>query len=374
MATTHASVQTCRPQAGVAEHSLTRASTIAHDECVASGQIRSLQPVRSRLRDTEPVRSLRSGRARGALSGASVRRRLERDLHDGVQSELVALIVKRAVAQQAPETPRALAHMLAAIQARAQAALDSVRNIARGIHPPMLADLDIREALRAQPLRVPARVSIAGMAPRSEDEVEAGGFSPAPRHSRMSQNVWAGRRRSRSRCTTTARWVRVEDDGRGFDPAQTRGGAGLGIVRDRVEAVGGRHELSSSPGRGTVLAISLPWPARQPSRKRPKPSRTLFRLLVVAVLAAVGARVLLAAQASAALPLAAAAFAVLAVCATRAAERRGQDAVSGGRARRVMRRRSLSLDLIRARIAVSPGDGTPESSRLHARAEVPSDC
>ena len=70
---------------------------------------------------------------------ADERRRLERDLHDGVQNELVAPIIKLALAQQNAETPPALGETLAGLEARAPVALDLVRNIARGVHAPQLA-------------------------------------------------------------------------------------------------------------------------------------------------------------------------------------------------------------------------------------------
>jgi signal transduction histidine kinase len=89
-------------------------------------------------------------RAPLVLGGADERRHLERDLHDAVQTELVALIVKLAVAEQDPRTPPALADMLAGLEARAQAALDAVRSIVRGIYPPLLAAFGVTEALRAR--------------------------------------------------------------------------------------------------------------------------------------------------------------------------------------------------------------------------------
>ena len=103
---------------------------------------------------------------------ADDRRRLERDLHDGVQNELVALIVKLALAQEVPETPPALVETLAGLEARAQAALDSVRNIARGIYPPLLADFGLAKALRAQAARAAVDVSLEGTAPRSTEAAE----------------------------------------------------------------------------------------------------------------------------------------------------------------------------------------------------------
>jgi signal transduction histidine kinase len=59
--------------------------------------------------------------------------------------------------------------------------------------------------------------------------------------------------------------VRIEDDGRGFDPALTPDGAGLRNIRDRIQTLRGTVKLTSSPGRGTVLTISLPWSRRQPN-------------------------------------------------------------------------------------------------------------
>jgi signal transduction histidine kinase len=119
-----------------------------------------------------PIPSTRRARTRIALGGVSDRRRLQRDLHDAVQNELVALIVKLAVAQEDPDTSVALARTLAELEALAQTTLDSVRNIAQGVYPPQLADFGVREALRAQAARVSISVSLQGTAPRSTQQTE----------------------------------------------------------------------------------------------------------------------------------------------------------------------------------------------------------
>ncbi len=93
---------------------------------------RALRSLVLSIGDSQPMHARRPPRDRAAAPRADDRRRLERDLHDGVQNELVALILKLALAQEEPETPPALVEMLAGLEARAQAALDSVRNIARG--------------------------------------------------------------------------------------------------------------------------------------------------------------------------------------------------------------------------------------------------
>ena len=141
------------------------------DSCDAAGERRAL---RSLVLSITPHRmqARRPPRAPAAAPLADERRRLERDLHDGVQNDLVALIVKLALAQQDPETPPALVEMLAGLEVRAQAALDSVRNIAHGIYPSLLADFGLAEALRSQAARAAVDVRLMGSAPRGNEAAE----------------------------------------------------------------------------------------------------------------------------------------------------------------------------------------------------------
>jgi len=190
------------------------------------------------------------------------RQRLERDLHDGVQNELVALIVKLSLAQDDPNTPPRLAETLAESEAHAQAALDSVRNIARGIRPPLLADFGLREALHAQAMRVAISVRLVGTAPRSTEQAEHAAYfscseaiQNAAKHAGHSTQVTV-----RLDHHDAALRVRIADDGRGFDPVYTPKSAGLQNIRDRITSVGGNFRVASRPGFGTVLTISLPWP------------------------------------------------------------------------------------------------------------------
>ena len=211
----------------------------------------------------QPTQAPRPARAPTAGRLAEERRRLERDLHDGVQNELVALIIKLALVQQDAGTPPALRETLAGLEARAQATLDSVRNIVRGVYPPQLADFGLAKALWAQAARAPVDVRLQGTAPRSTEEGEEAVYFAC---SEAIQNVakHAGRAAHvtlRLRHYQGALAVRIADGGRGFDPAHTPGGAGLRNIRDRVEDLGGTFTLASSPGHGTVLTISLPWPA-----------------------------------------------------------------------------------------------------------------
>ena len=101
-------------------------------------------------------------RAPAAVPLADERRPVERDLHEGVQNELVALVVKLALAREDAGIPPAVAKTLAGSKVRAQAALDMVREIVRGTYPPQLADFDLARALRAQAARGPVDTSLEG--------------------------------------------------------------------------------------------------------------------------------------------------------------------------------------------------------------------
>lgn len=228
----------------------------------AASERRALRSLVLSASDSNPMPAARPARAANPVPSADERRRWERDLHDGVQNELVALIVKLALAQQDPETPPALVEMLAGLQARAQAALDSVRNIARGIYPPLLADFGLAQALRAQAARATVDVRLMGSAPRGTEAAEEAVYFAC---SEAIQNAakYAGRAAQvtlRLRHEQGSLAVRIADDGRGFDPAHTPEGAGVQNIRDRIEDLGGTFEVASSPGHGTVLTISLPWP------------------------------------------------------------------------------------------------------------------
>ncbi len=241
----------------------------AREEDEAASERRALRSLVLSIGDSQPMQARRPPRAPAAVPLADDRRRLERDLHDGVQNELVALIVKLALAQQDPETPPGLVEMLAELEAGAQAALDSVRDIARGIYPPLLADFGLTEALRAQAARAAVDVRLAGSAPRGTETAEEAVYFAC---SEAIQNAakYAGRGAQvtlRLRHDQGSLAVCIADDGRGFDPAHTPEGAGVQNIRDRIEDHGGAFEVASRPGHGTVLTISLPWPAATDGRR-----------------------------------------------------------------------------------------------------------
>jgi signal transduction histidine kinase len=227
-----------------------------------------LRQLRSRVAAASNIQPVTSQRARAHtyFAGDDERRSLERDLHDGVQNELVSIIVRLQLAQDDRDTSPELVGTLSALSAHAQAALDSVREIARGIYPSSLAVFGVQRALRTQAARASLDVRLEGTAPRSTENAEAAVYfscleaiQNAAKHAGRGAHVTVQLQYDHG---TLA--VRVEDDGQGFDPPQTPVSAGLRNIHDRIETLGGTVELASSPGGGTLLAISLPWPARQP--------------------------------------------------------------------------------------------------------------
>jgi signal transduction histidine kinase len=233
------------------------------------GPVRYVRVANPSQRTALPEQHRPSPRAPVSSSSPAQRLQLERDLHDGVQSELVALIVRLALAKRDPRTPLALADELAELEARAQGALDSVRHIASGIYPPLLSDFGLRRALQSQAARAPIPVSVAGNAPRSTEAAEeAVYFSCSEAIQNAAKHAGAGaevKLRLRHQDGTLA--ASIADNGRGFDPGDTPGGAGLRNIRGRVEDLGGIFTLASMPGHGTVLTLSLPWPAAPGGRR-----------------------------------------------------------------------------------------------------------
>ena len=217
-----------------------------------------------------PVAS-RPARAHTYLASDDERRRLERDLHDCVQNELVSLIVRLHLAKEDRHTPPELAGTLSALSAHAEAALDSVREIAQGIYPSSLAAFGVEPALRAQTARAAMDVTPIGDRASQHEEAEAAAYFSCLE---AIQNVakHAGRD-----APTTLRLHHdrgmlaacIQDDGIGFDPAHAETGAGLRNIRDRIGTLGGAVTITSNPGHGTVVDIALPWPAKQAEHTMP---------------------------------------------------------------------------------------------------------
>jgi signal transduction histidine kinase len=189
---------------------------------------------------------------------------LERDLHDGVQNELVSLLLKLRLAEEDPSTPQTLAETFATLADHATAALHSLREITHGIYPRRLERFGVRSALLARAERAAVEVTVEGSAPRSTQKAEEAIYFACSEAIQNSAKH-AGRGASVTlRMQHRDDWlaVRIADDGDGFDPLRTPSGAGLENIRDRADDLDGSFTVTSRRGYGTELMIALPWPPR----------------------------------------------------------------------------------------------------------------
>jgi signal transduction histidine kinase len=204
---------------------------------------------------------LRSSRQRLVHAQDEERRRLERNLHDGAQQHLVALKVKLGLAQMLMTcSPDKAKTTLAQLKSDADEALETLRDLARGIYPPLLADKGLVVALESQARKaaVPVRVESEGVG-RYPQDVEAmvyfcllEALQNVQKYASPS-NVVVRLRGSRGRLL-----FEVEDDGAGFDTTTAKKGAGLTNMVDRVEALGGSVDVTSAPGAGTRVSGEVP--------------------------------------------------------------------------------------------------------------------
>jgi signal transduction histidine kinase/plastocyanin len=204
---------------------------------------------------------LRASQQRLVAAQDAAARRLERDLHDGAQQQLVAMMITARLARQVARTdPDAAERLLAELQAAGQDTLDNIRDLARGIYPPKLALDGLGAALEAHVRRspVPVRIESNGL-PRFGPEVEAAVYFCVLE---AIQNVakYAGATGATVRLDAADDRLAfsVTDDGRGFDPGSSLRGSGLQNMQDRLEALGGGLAVTSSPGQGTRVAGWLP--------------------------------------------------------------------------------------------------------------------
>ena len=218
------------------------------------GNVRLTEELVRRLED------LRASRQRLVSAQDEERRRLERNLHDGAQQHLVALRVHLGLATAAiDEHPEQLRALLDESQQVAAEALQNLRDLAHGIYPPLLADEGLVVAVRARSHRSPLPVQVYGDERRYPQETEMAVYFCCLE---ALQN--AAKYSGASKVTVhlidreDALQFSVEDDGKGFDPSETRWGAGLQNMTDRLQALGGDLEIISSPGHGTRLAGEVP--------------------------------------------------------------------------------------------------------------------
>jgi signal transduction histidine kinase len=205
-----------------------------------------------------------TSRARIVAASDEVRRRIERDLHDGAQQRLVTLALRLRSAAE-PDSGRAeLGTEIAGVAAELMGVIDDLREISSGIHPAILSKAGLRPALRALGRRsaVPVELDVQ-VDGRLPEPVEVGAYyvvsemlANAAKHARASMI------QVDAETSGGTLWVRVHDDGiGGATPAR---GSGLLGLKDRIEALGGTFSVHSPAGHGTTVSCQLPLTSSPP--------------------------------------------------------------------------------------------------------------
>jgi signal transduction histidine kinase len=221
-----------------------------------------LKNVRLTAELLQRLEELRASRQRLVAAQDEERRRLERNLHDGAQQHLVAIKVKLGLVEMLstkdPEKARAT---VVALKRDADEALETLRDLARGIYPPLLADKGLAVALQAHARKatLPVQVDADGVGRYPQDTEAALYFCTLE----ALQNVqkYAGASSATVQLREDAEQLRIEvaDDGCGFDVAAVKRGVGLTNMEDRIDALGGTLHIRSNPGHGTTLCATVPF-------------------------------------------------------------------------------------------------------------------
>ncbi|MDX6318293.1 MAG: hypothetical protein QOD35_1693 [Nocardioidaceae bacterium] len=206
------------------------------------------------------IEELRASRRRLVQAEDVERRKIERNLHDGAQQQLVALKVHLGLLEAVADDAEQVKALTSRLRDAAQEALEDLRDLARGIYPPLLAERGLVDALRGQARRLATKTTVEdGGLGRYAREVEAAVYFCVLE---ALQNV----SKYAAATTTTVRLsesagelvFEVQDDGIGFEPDEARYGTGLHGMADRLDALGGSLEITSEPRRGTVVRGAVP--------------------------------------------------------------------------------------------------------------------
>jgi signal transduction histidine kinase len=212
------------------------------------------------LRNAKLIDDLRASRQRLVAAQDEERRRLERNIHDGAQQQLVALAVKqRLAASLVGRDDERLRSLLTDLQSETNEALEDLRDLARGIYPPLLAAKGLSAALESQARKspVPVRVEADDIGRFSHETEAAVYFSALEALQNIAKYAEASEATVRLAQVNGTLTFEVADDGRGFEPDAAERGSGLQGIADRLAALGGDLTVTSAPGEGTTITGSL---------------------------------------------------------------------------------------------------------------------
>ncbi len=211
------------------------------------------------------LEELKASRQRLVAAQDEERRKIERNLHDGAQQQLVALSVKTRLAQSlADKDPVKTTEMLAGLQNDISDAIDTLRDLARGIYPPLLADKGLVAALDAQARRsvVPVSVVSDDLGRYGQDVEAAVYFCCLEALQNVAKYAGATQVTLSLSDADGSLSFEVIDDGAGFDSGETGYGTGLQGMADRLAALGGDIDITSTPGAGTTVRGRVPTKGR----------------------------------------------------------------------------------------------------------------
>jgi signal transduction histidine kinase len=206
------------------------------------------------------IEDLRASRRRLVEAQDAERRKIERNLHDGAQQQLIALTIHLALLEESADDPAVVRELAPAVKDGVRAALDDLRDLARGIYPPVLADQGLVPALQAQARKValPVEIDADGIGRYPQDAEAAVYFCTLEALQNITKYANASRATVGLSCSDDSLQFTVTDNGTGFDTATTRHGTGLQGMADRLAALGGALHVRSRPGEGTTLSGELP--------------------------------------------------------------------------------------------------------------------
>ena len=213
------------------------------------------------LSNVRLIEELRASRQRIVAAQDAAARRLERNIHDGAQQQLVALSVKLRLLGQLTKRDPDKAELLAAeLQAESADALENLRDLARGIYPPLLADQGLVAALESQARKSPVDTTVEseGIGRHPQDVEAAVYFCCLEALQNIAKYAEANAVTIRLLDGAGTLTFEVTDDGRGFDPSSTGYGTGLQGMADRLDALGGSLEIRSEPGQGATVIGKVP--------------------------------------------------------------------------------------------------------------------